>query len=331
MNGLPSVRMLARLVCLSLLGYLSFVSTVAAQSNYPTHPIRLVVPQSTGSGADIVARLISHKVGATIGQTIVVENRPGANGVVATAAVAKAAPDGYTLLLTGVSQMSFNPKLYKTLPYTPEKDFTYISPIVNTPFVLVTGKNSRYSSLRQLIATAKSAPVSITYASAGHGNSTHLSTEMVATATGIKLHHIPYKGSGPALNAVIGGEIDLMTSVVGSALAHIQGGNLIPLVVLADARVADLPDVPTLKEAGVEAPTMPGWFAVVGPTGLDPEIVRKLNAAFQTAVNDPEIGKKLKDLYFVPFQGSGEQMRAKAAEDAEVWGAFITQAGIQID
>jgi len=331
MNISSSAQTFARLPLLTLLGCMSLIGFTAAQPSYPTHPIRLVVPQSTGSGADVVARLISDKVGSAIGQTVVVENRPGANGIVATASVAKAAPDGYTLLLTGVSQMSFNPTLYKTLPYDPEKDFTYISPIVNTPFVLVAGKNSRYSSLQQLIAAAKAAPESITYASAGSGNSTHLSTEMLAGATGIKLHHIPYKGSGPALNAVIGGEIDLMTSVLGSALAQIQAGNLIPLVVLADARVADLPNIPTLKETGVNAPTMPGWFAVVGPTGLAPDIVQKLNEAFQTAVNDPEIHKRLRDIYFVPLQGSGAQMQTKAAEDAKTWGAFITRIGIQID
>jgi len=303
----------------------------AAQGAFPQHPVRLVVPQSAGSGGDVVARLLSEKAGAALGTSIVVENKPGANGIVAASSVAKAPPDGYTLMLTGVSQMSFNPKLYKQLPYDPEKDFSYVAPVVDTPFVLVAGKSSPDKTLAQMLARAKAAPDTITYASAGAGNSTHLSTEMIASVAGIKLKHVPYKGSGPALNAVIGGQVDLMTSVLGSALPQIQGGNVVPLAVLAPQRAADLPQVPTLKEAGVDAPTMPGWFAVVGPAGLDGAIVARLNAAFQQAIADPEINKKLKDLYFIPLTGSAAQMRERALADAKVWGEFIDRTGVRVD
>ncbi|AOB33919.1 ABC transporter substrate-binding protein [Bordetella sp. H567] len=309
----------------------AFAFPASAQAAYPEHPIRLVVPQSAGSGGDVVARLLSDKVGSLLGAPVVVENKPGANGIVAASAVAKSPADGYTLLLAGVSLMSFNPKLYKNLSYDADKDFTYVAPVVDTPFVLVAGKSSPYKSLAQLITKAKAAPDSVTYASAGAGNSTHLATEMMASATGIKLKHVPYKGSGPALNAVIGGQVDLMTSVLGSALPQILGNNITPLAVLAEHRAPDLPDVPTLKEAGVDAPTMPGWFAVVGPAGLDAAVVTKLNKAFQSAVDDPAINKKLKDLYFVPLRGSAEQMRARASSDAQVWGSFIERSGVQVD
>ncbi|OZI48971.1 Bug family tripartite tricarboxylate transporter substrate binding protein [Bordetella genomosp. 5] len=322
-----------RALCQALLtGAISAIALPAsAQATFPQHPIRLVVPQSAGSGGDVVARLLSEKAGAALGTSIVIENKPGANGIVAASSVAKAAPDGYTLMLTGVSQMSFNPKLYKQLPYDPDKDFTYVAPVVDTPFVLVAGKVSPDKTMAQMLARAKAAPDTITYASAGAGNSTHLSTEMIASVAGIKLKHVPYKGSGPALNAVIGGQVDLMTSVLGSALPQIQGGNVIPLAVLAPQRAADLPQVPTLKEAGVDAPTMPGWFAVVGPAGLDGALVARLNAAFQQAIADPETNKKLKDLYFIPLTGSAEQMRDRALADAKVWGEFIDRTGVRVD
>ncbi|WMD22119.1 tripartite tricarboxylate transporter substrate binding protein [Achromobacter seleniivolatilans] len=318
-----------RAVFISVLPVLS--CTAHAQSTYPDHPVRLIVPQSAGSGADVVARLLGEKIGSVLGASVVVENKPGANGIVATSFVAKSPADGYILLLAGVSQMSFNPKLYKTLPYDANKDFTYIAPVVDTPFVLVAGKSSPYKTLPQLLAAAKAAPDSVTFASAGAGNSTHLSTEMIAAGASIKLKHVPYKGSGPALNAVIGGQVDIMTSVLGSALPQIQGGNVIPLAVLADKRASDLPDVPTLKEAGIQAPPMPGWFAVVGPAGMDNAIVSKLNQAIQAAITDPAINKRLKDLYFIPLQGTAQEMRARADEDAKVWGDFIARTGVQVD
>ncbi|CAM4352888.1 Tripartite tricarboxylate transporter substrate binding protein [Bordetella tumbae] len=323
----------ARLLCSFLAAAAPFLGSAAqaAQQAYPDHPVRLVVPQSAGSGGDVVARLLGEKLGAQLGASIVVENKPGANGIVAMSYVAKSPADGYTLLLTGVSQMSFNPALYKSLPYDPYKDFTYISPVVDTPFVLVAGKNSPYKTLSQLLSAAKAAPDTVTFASAGAGNSTHLSTEMIAAGAGIKLKHIPYKGSGPALNAVIGGQVDLMTSVVGSALPQIQGGNVIPLAVLAGQRASDLPDVPTLKEAGIEVPPMPGWFAIVGPVGLDQAVVDKLNAAIQAAIADPVINKKLKDLYFIPLSGTADDIRKQAQADAKVWGDFISRTGIQVE
>lgn len=322
----------ARCLRAVLVGALAFIGQAAhAQPVYPDHPVRLIVPQSAGSGADVVARLLSEKMASALGASVVVENKPGANGIVATSYVAKAPADGYTLLLAGVSQMSFNPKLYKSLPYDANKDFTYIAPVVDTPFVLVAGKSSPYKNLPQLLAAAKAAPDSITFASAGAGNSTHLSTEMIAAGAGIKLRHVPYKGSGPALNAVIGGQVDVMTSVLGSALPQIEAGNVIPLAILAEQRASDLPNVPTLKEAGIQAPAMPGWFALMGPAGTDSAIVSKLNGAIQAAIADPAVNKRLKDLYFVPMQGSADAMRARAEDDAKVWGEFIASTGVQVD
>ncbi|WP_312993986.1 tripartite tricarboxylate transporter substrate binding protein [Achromobacter animicus] len=300
-----------------------------AANTFPDRPVRLIVPQSAGSGGDVVARLLGEKIGSALGQPIVVENRPGANGIIAASFVAKAPADGYTLMLAGVSQMSFNPRLYKSLAYQADKDFTYVSPVVDTPFLLVASKNSGIKSLKDLQAAAKAKPGTLSFASAGAGNSTHLSTEMIAEAAGIKLMHVPFKGSGPALNAVLGGQVDLMTSVLGAALPQVAAGNLVPLAVLADSRAPDLPDVPTLREAGIQAPVMPGWFAVVGPAAMDEAVVSKLNAAVQASLADNAIQERLRALYLVPIPGTAQGIAQRAASDADVWGAFIQRAGVQ--
>ncbi|WP_019936427.1 tripartite tricarboxylate transporter substrate binding protein [Bordetella sp. FB-8] len=310
---------------------ISLTAPALAQEGFPKYPIHLIVPQSAGSGGDLVARLISEKMGSVLGQPVVVENRPGANGVIAASFVAKSAPDGYTLMMAGVSQMSFNPYLYLNLPYDPKKDFTYVSPVIDTPFILVASKASGITSIHKLIAAAKAKPGALTFSSAGTGNSTHLATEMVADAAGIKLTHIPFKGSGPALNAVLGGQVDLMTSVLGSALPQVTSGGVVPLAVLSDHRVAELPNVPTLKETGLDAPSMPGWFAIVGPAGMPTGVVDRLNAATQAALKDPTIHAHLKALYFMPFTGSADEMRQRAEKDSEFWGAFVHRLGLHAE
>ncbi|CAB3728839.1 hypothetical protein LMG1866_04465 [Achromobacter ruhlandii] len=303
----------------------------SAADRFPDRPVRLIVPQSAGSGGDVVARLLGERIGASLGQPVVIENRPGANGIIAASFVAKAPADGYTLMLAGVSQMSFNPRLYKSLAYRADKDFTYISPVVDTPFLLVASKTSGIKSLKGLQTAAKAKPGTLSFASAGAGNSTHLSTEMIAEAAGIKLMHVPFKGSGPALNAVLGGQVDVMTSVLGAALPQVTAGNLVPLAVLADSRAPDLPDVPTLREAGIQAPVMPGWFAVVGPAAMDEGVVSRLNSAVQEALADKAIQQRLRALYLVPIPGTAQGIAQRAATDAEVWGAFIQRAGVQAE
>jgi len=307
------------------------MTPAAAQTDYPNHPIRMILPQSPGSGSDLVARLISEKMGQALKQPVVVENRPGANGNIAAAFVAKAPADGYTILMAGVSQIAFNPSLYEKLPYDPARDFSYISPVTSNGFLLVASKQSGITSFKDLVQKAKAKPARYTYASGGAGNSTHLSTEMIAQTEGFELMHVPFNGTGPALNAVIAGQIDLMSSVVGTALPQVLGGNVVPLVVLAPERIKELPDVPTLAETGSKAAAMDGWFALVGPAGLDPQVVKVLNDATQQALADPEIKKRLDGAYLVPMSGSAERMRQRAETDAKVWGDFIRRAQIQVN
>ncbi|WP_253700218.1 Bug family tripartite tricarboxylate transporter substrate binding protein [Cupriavidus pauculus] len=300
-----------------------------AQDAYPNRPVRLIVPQSAGSGGDVVARLLSDRLAQELGQSIVVDNRPGANGIVAMSTVAKAAPDGYTVLLTGVSQISFNPHLYASLPYNPQKDYTFIAPVVDTPFVIVASKASGITSVQSFIDKAKNKPGGLTFSSAGVGNSTHLAMEVVADKLGAKMTHVAYKGSGPALTGVVAGEVDTMVSVLGAALPQVTGGTVVPVAIVGAQRVKELPNVPTLKEAGVDVPVMPSWYALVGPAGLDPKIVARLNTAVQTALADPQIKARLASLYLFPVVGSADAIRQRAMSESKVWGEFIRKRGIQ--
>lgn len=303
----------------------------SAQDSYPTRPVRLVVPQSAGSGGDVVARLLGEKLGQELGQSIVVDNRPGANGIIGASFVAKQPPDGYSVMLAGVSQISFNQHLYASLPYNAQKDFTFIAPVVDTPFVLVVSKASGITSMQGFIERAKQKEKAggLSYGSAGVGNSTHLAMEMIADKLGIKMTHVAYKGSGPALTGVIGGEVDAMVSVLGAALPQITGGNVVPVAIVGQQRAKQLPNVPTMKEAGVEVPVMPGWYALVGPAGMDQKVVARLNAAVQSFLADPQVKAKLAALYLDPLTGSAESIRQRAVTDSRVWGDFISKRGIQ--
>jgi tripartite-type tricarboxylate transporter receptor subunit TctC len=248
----------------------------AALAAYPSATIRLIVGQSPGSGVDAGARILAEKMAQLLGQSVVVDNRPGANGVTATAYVAQARPDGYTLLYSGCSPMVFNPGLYKKLPYDPVRDFTYVAAVSENPFVLVASKASGLKSFADLEKAAKAKPGTLTFASAGIGNSTHLATELVANRAGLTLLHIPFNGSGPALSAVISGHVDVMSSVVGPALPQIMAGAVTPLLIVGGDPIPELPGVPSAKQVGLDLPPLPTWSAVAGPAGLDPAVQQRL-------------------------------------------------------
>lgn len=305
--------------------------TAAAQSAYPTSAVRMIVPQSAGSGGDNVARLLADKLASVLGQSVVVENRPGANGLIAASHVAKAQPDGHTVMLTGASVLVFNPGLYKELPYDPVKGFTYIAPVADTPFVLVASKKSGITSFDDLRQKAKDAPGALTFSSAGVGNSTHLATEMMADRSDIQLLHIPFNGSGPALSAVLGGQVDLMFSVVGAALPQVLSGAVTPLLVLGTDAVAEMPGVPNAAQVGLELPRLPAWYAVVGPAGMDPAVTQTLGEAVSEALGNPEMKNSFKAQYLTEIGGTAQETAANAERDMQLWGDLITRLGIQIE
>ncbi|RCJ05620.1 Bug family tripartite tricarboxylate transporter substrate binding protein [Cupriavidus necator] len=322
--------MYRRLIASALIGSAVLChGSAQAEDAFPNRPIRMIVPQSAGSGGDVVARLIGDRLSQDLGQSIVVDNRPGANGIVAMTTVAKAQPDGYTVLLAGVSQISFNPHLYASLPYNPQNDYTFISPVVDTPFVLVASKASGITSVQSFVDKARHKPGGLTFSSAGVGNSTHLAMEVVAEKLGLKMTHAAYKGSGPALTGVVAGEVDAMVSVLAAALPQVTGGTVVPLAIIGQQRVKELPNVPTLKEAGIDVPLMPSWYALVGPAGMDPRTVSKLNAAVQAALADPRFKTKLSALYLYPVVGSSDAIRQRAMSESKIWGEFIRKRGIQ--
>lgn len=307
------------------------VQSASAQQAWPTRVVKLIVPQGAGSGSDVIARLLSDRLAQNLGQAVVVENTPAANGLVALGTVAKAPADGYTLVLAGVSQIAFNPSLYKSLPYDPQKDFTYIAPIADTPFVLVTSNKSGIKTFAQFLEEAKGKNGELTFGSAGIGNSTHIAMELIAVTAGVKLTHVPYKGSAGALTAVLAGEVDAMVSVVGPALPQVQSGKVQAVAVLGATRVPQWPQVPTMKEVGLNVPPMPGWYAIVGPARLDPKIVAIFNAALQKVMADPAIKAKLAELSLPPMSGGEVEIRQRAAADSAYWSDFIRKNNIRVE
>jgi tripartite-type tricarboxylate transporter receptor subunit TctC len=313
------------------LAALTFVATATLAQDYPTHPVKLIVPQATGSGGDIVARLLADHMSKELGQTVFVDNRPGANGIIGSGEVAHAAPDGYTILLTSVSLVSFNPFMYKHLPYDPKKDFTFVAPVADASFVVVASPASGIRSWDDFLKKAKASPDALTFPSAGAGNSTHLYMEMIARRSGLKLRHIPYKGSAPALMSVVASETDVMLVPTVVAIAQIQSGKVVPLAQSGDKRSAKMPNVPLLKELAPDVPPLPGWYAVVGPAKMDPKAVQKLAAAVNHFLADPAMSAKLNEQYLLPIPGTPEGIQKRADQEAKVWGELIRELNIEAD
>lgn len=306
-------------------------TTAYAQQAYPDHPIRMLVGQSPGSATDIVARLMAAKMSATLGQSIVVENRAGAGGVLAASFMAQAKPDGYSILMTTASQTSLAPQLMSSLPYDPFRDFTYISPVTDVAMLLVASSKSGIGDLAALVKQAKSNPGKINFGSSGMGSASHLALEMLAQLTSIQLAHIPYKGTAPAITSVVAGETSLHVNALGNLIPLVQSGKVVPIAVLTDQRSARLPDVPSLTDLGLKMPRVASWIGLIGPAALPQPVTQKLADAVQAAKNDPEIKQKFLDLGLIPFDGSGQDFRKRAEDDSRVWGQLIHDRGIRAD
>lgn len=319
-----------RLVVASLFWLTSAsVFSVAVAQEYPTRPIKLVIPQAPGSGADVVGRMLAEHMTNTLKQPVVVDNKPGANGIIASQFVQREPADGYTLMLTSVSLVSFNQFLYKNVPYDPLKDFTFIAPVADAGFVLVASVNSGIKSWDDLVKKAKAKPDDVKFASAGIGNSTHLYSEMIGARSDMKLRHIPYKSSGPALMAVVSGEADLMTVTTATGLAQIKGGKVVALAQSGEKRSPQLPDTPLLKELAPNLPALPGWYALIGPAKMEPKITEKIAGAVNQFLKDPPVAQKLTDLFLFPIPGTPTDIQKRAENEAKVWGGFIRDLNIQ--
>ena len=313
------------------LAAIAFSAGIASAQEWPTRPIHIVVPQGPGSGADVVSRMLAESMAKDLGQPVVVDNKAGANGIIAEQAVVKEPPDGYTLLQTSVSLVSFNQFLYRNVPIDPIRDFTFVAPIADASFALVASTASGIKSWADFVARAKAQPGTLTFGSAGAGNSTHLYMEMIARKQGLALRHIPYKGSSPALLAIVAGEIDVMVVPTVVAVAQIQGGKLTVLAQSGDVRAPQMPTVPLLKDLSPDVPPLPGWYALVGPAKMDPKIVQKLAASVNKFLADSAVKAKLLDLYLAPIPGTSAGIQKRGENEAAVWGALIRDLGIQAD
>jgi tripartite-type tricarboxylate transporter receptor subunit TctC len=310
------------LAALLLLGF----SACACAADYPNRAIHLIVPFAPGGGNDTVARLVGDGVTAELGQPVVVENRPGAGGVVGAEAVARAPADGYTLFLGGVGSHAINPNLHAHLGYDPIKDFAPITLVASAPLVLVVHPSVPAQSVRELVALAKAEPGRLNYASNGNGSSSHLAAVMFDTMTGVEMVHVPYKGLSPALTDLLSGQVQLMFSSVVAILPHVKAGRLRALAVSSPARMALLPDLPTIAESGVPGYQSSSWYGILAPAGTPPDVVKRLNAALVKVIAQPAFRDALAREGAEPVGNSPEAFGAFIKAEKERLGDVIRQA-----
>jgi len=305
--------------------FLALVVAAASGQSYPTRPVRMLVGFPPGGGTDIMARLLAPKLSESLGQQFVVENRPGATTNIASAMVATAAPDGYTLLFT-TSALAINMSLYKNLTFDALRDFAPVSVFAESPNLLV-AHASAGASVKELLAQAKARPGAMNYSSAGAGTSQHLAGELFKARTGAQIVHIPYKGTAASLTAVIAGEVQFSFANVPAILGHVKSGRIHALAVLAPKRSALMPDVPTMQEAGVEGVEVPVWYALLAPAATPREIVRALNDATVRAARSPELKQKLVEQGAEPVGNSPEEFAAMLKSEVARWAEVVRISG----
>lgn len=312
--------------CLLSLG----LAAPASAQNFPERPIRLVIPFPAGGSTDLVGRLVAEKMSEGIGQQIVVENRGGAGGNLGAGEVARATPDGYTILMGTVATHALNPAVYTKMPYDAAKDFAPISLLVTVPNVLVVHPSIPANTAQELIALLKANPGKYSYASSGNGTPLHLSGELFKTMAGVDVVHVPYKGAGPALVDVIGGQVPIMFDNLPSSTQHIKSGKLRGLGVTSPQRAPAFPDMPALNEAlpGYETYT---WNALFAPAGTPPEIVKKLNEEANKAVNDPKVKEKLAEFSATVVASTPEELGKHVEAELAKWAPIVKASGAKID
>ena len=319
--------------CLAVIaGALAAFAPLAATAQWvPKAPIRIVVPFAAGGPTDITARHLARKLTEIFGQSVIVDNRGGANGMIGAELVAKSKPDGYTLLMPTSSTMAINPAMYEKLPYDPVKDFAPITPVVSGPVLLVVNPSLPAKSVKELIAIAKAHPGELVFASTGAGSNTHLALELFRDQAGIKVTHVPYKGAGPAVTDVIGGQAQAMFADLPVLTPHIKSGRLRALAVAGFDRTPMFPEVPALKELGFPRFNARQWYALFAPAGTPREIVMRLNEAVRQAVAAPDLRDRLTEIGADVFVLSPEEFAVFLKSEIDRWQIIVKKYGIVLD
>ena len=303
------------------------LSSVQAQNAFPSKPLKIVVPNAAGGAADLTARAVGQKMAETLGQPVVIDNKPSAGGIVAGEAVAKSAADGHTLLLIS-SGTAVSESLFKSLPFDTVKDFIPVAPLAALDLVIVSAEGGKFKTLADLIAYAKANPGKLNIGTPNIGTTQHLAAELFKSATGLDIQIVPFNGTPPVINALRGGQIDAGLDILGPLLSQIKANALRPLAVTGAKRARALPDVPTAKEAGVANYMAASWNGLAVPAGTPKEVVARLNKEINAALNDPAVHKRLEDLNLDPQPGTPEQAAALLHNDIKRWGEVITRAKI---
>jgi tripartite-type tricarboxylate transporter receptor subunit TctC len=308
---------------------IGFTGTAVAQS-YPRQPITIVVPYPPGGTNDIVARLLGKKLSEQLGQPFIIENKAGASGTMGANSVVRAPADGYTLLVITTGH-TIHPALYPQLPYDIKSSLQPISKLTSGPMLVMVNPQLPVKNLADLIALAKAKPGELNYGSAGNGSTTHLTTELIGSMAGIKMNHIPYKGSAPAMTDVIGGNAQVVLDLVFSSIQHVKTGKLKALAITSANRSPILPNVPTVAESGLPGFEATVWNGLVAPPGTPKEIVAKLNAEIKKAMADPKLVEQLRSQGFEPDWSTPEQFGALIASEVSRWGKVVKATGAKAD
>ena len=325
-------RTLLTSTLIAALGMAGLAAPVQAQDNWPSKTIRFVVPYPPGGPTDLMARLLQGELTKRLGVAVVVDNKGGAGGNLGSGEVAKQAPaDGHTLLLAASGPMAVNPTLYKSMPFNPMTDLAPVMQISSFPLVLEVNPNLGVKSVKELIALAKQPKSTLSFASAGNGTPQHLAGELFNTQMGIEITHIPYKGAGPALNDVIGGQVGVMFDILGSSLPHINSGKLVPLAVTSAKRVPQLPNVPTMAEAGVTGYEFGAWHGIAVRAGTPQPIVDKLNATLNAIFKEPEFRTKWEAIGTPVVAGTAAAFGELIRRDTARLGKVVKDSGATVD
>ena len=306
------------------------LAAAQAPGAYPNRPIRMILPASPGGPVDVIARTVGAGLAEALGQPIVMDNRAGAGGIIGAEIVARGNPDGYTLMFAHSGPLAIEAALHSKLPYHPLKDFAPVSLVASSPYALIVSPSTPAKSVKELVALAKSRPGKFHYASGGVGTGIHMAGELFNLAAGLKIVHVPYKGAGPSMAALMGGEVDLMFNGVSSALPHVKSGKLRALAISSAQRSSLLPDLPTVAESGLRYETS-GWYGLVAPAGTPQPVTARLQASLHKSLNTPEMKERLAAQGIDGIASTPEQLTRHLRDELDKWTAVVKAAGLKVD